>query len=313
MSSASRDSKTDPAEGAPPLFPPSVVAEVKALACQLPATVGRPLSRFSRRELRRHVIAQGIVAEISGTTIWRWLCQDAIRPWTRRSWIFPRDPDFATKAGRVLDLYHGLWQGQPLSPQDCLLCADEKAGLQIRKRRHPTRPPRPRHAMRVEHEYRRRGTCAYQAVWDVQRARLFGHVVAHSTIDRFDALVADVMRSEPYRSARRVFWVVDNGTIHRGARAVERLRRQWPHLILVHLPVHASWLNQIEIFFSLLQRKALTPDDFASRDELATRILAFQHHYEQIAQPFQWKFTRDDLRRLLDRCPAKNPALRHAA
>ncbi len=262
------------------------------------------MSRFSRSELRRHVLDQGIVAEISGTTIWRWLSQDAIRPWSYRSWIFPRDPDFARKAGRVLDLYDGHWEDKPLKEGDFVLSADEKAGLQIRQRRHPIRPTAPRRALRVEHEYRRRGTCAYQAAWDVHRARLFGHVVERSTIDCFDALVASVMSVKPYRSAKRVFWVVDNGTVHRGQRAIDRLRRQWPRLILVHLPVHASWLNQIEIYFSVLQRKALTPDDFASCHQITQRILDFQDHYQKIAQPFQWSFTRDDLVRLLQRCPS---------
>ncbi len=278
------------------------MAEVKALACQLPATLGLPLSRFSRNELRRHVLEQGIVAEISGTTIWRWLSEDAIRPWSYRSWLFSRDPDFAAKAGRVLDLYEGFWDGKPLTQGDFVLSADEKAGLQIRKRRHASSPPRSRQLQRVEHEYRRRGTCAYQAVWDVHGARLFGHVVERSTIETFDELVASVMTTEPYRSADRVFWVVDNGTIHRGERAIQRLQGQWPKLILVHLPVHASWLNQIEIYFSVLQRKALTPDDFDSQEALAERIQGFQERYQRIARPFQWKFTRADLSRLLQRC-----------
>ncbi len=308
-----RDWRTDPAEVAPPIFPPAIVAEVKALACQLPATLGVPLSRFSRRELRRHVLEQGIVAEISGTTIWRWLSQDAIRPWSHRSWVFRRDPDFARKAGRVLDLYQGLWDDKPLGDNDFVLSADEKAGLQIRKRRHPTTAPGPRRAMRVEHEYRRMGTCAYQAAWDVHHARLFGHVVSRSTIDTFDTLVASVMHTEPYCSAQRVFWVVDNGTIHRGQRAVERLRDQWPHLILVHLPVHASWLNQIEIYFSVLQRKALTPDDFDSQKAIANRILGFQEYYQKIAQPFDWQFTRSDLDRLLTRCSYHGDELKNAA
>ena len=254
--------------------------------------------------MRRHVLDQGIVAEISGTTIWRWLSEDAIRPWSYRSWIFPRDPHFAVKAGRALDLYGRRWNDKPLKDGDFVLSADEKAGLQIRKRRASIQCPAKRRPIRVEHEYRRRGTCAYQAVWDVHRARLFGHVVERSTIDCFDALVASVMATEPYRSANRVFWVVDNGTVHRGQRAADRLRKQWPRLTLVHLPVHASWLNQIEIYFSVLQRKALTPDDFDSRKDIAGRILDFQNHYQRIAKPFQWSFTRKDLQKLLQRSPS---------
>ena len=114
------------------------------------------------------------MAQISGVTIWRWLSEDALRPWTRRSWIFPRDPHFAEKAGRVLDLYHRLWEGQPLGPQDYVLSADEKTQIQILHRCHPSTPPGPGRPLRVESEYQRLGTCAYVAAWDVHRAALFG-------------------------------------------------------------------------------------------------------------------------------------------
>jgi hypothetical protein len=282
------------------------------VACELPATLGLPLSRFSRAELRRHVLAAGLVAEISGMTIWRWLRDDAIRPWTHRSWIFPRDPAFAEKAGPVLDLYHRRWQGEPLRPRDFVLSADEKTQIPIRSRRHPVEPPVPGRAARVASDYRRHGVCAYLAAWDVHRAALFGTVVEKLSIHAFDALVDQVMQQPPYATARRVFWVVDNGTIHRGQRAVERLRGRWPNLILVHLPVHASWLNQIEIYFSILQRKALTPADFSSRQALAERILGFQAHYQTVARPFEWRFTRRDLARLLRRCAIPHDAS-HAA
>lgn len=301
-----------PAEVVPPLFPPLVVAEVKALACQLPTELGLPLSRLSRADLQRYVIDRGIVAEVSGATIWRWLHQDAIRPWTHRSWIFPRDPQFADKAGRVLDLYARIWEGKPLGSNDFVISADEKTQLQIRQRKHPTRPPASGRSMQVEHEYRRHGTCAYHAAWDVHHARLFGHVTEKSTIAAFDALVAQVMAAPPYSSADRVFWVVDNGTIHRGQRAVGRLQRQWPQLILVHLPVHASWLNQVEIYFSVLQRKALTPDNFSSQDQITERILGFQKHYQQICGPFDWKFSRHDLDRILLKA-ATHPQLHRSA
>jgi GNAT superfamily N-acetyltransferase len=280
---------------------------VKAIACELPAKFGLPLSRFSRAELRRHVLATGLVAEISGMTIWRWLREDAIRPWAHRSWIFPRDPDFGAKAGLVLDLYHRRWHGQSLGPHDFVLSADEKTQIQLTTPRDPIAAPAPGHPMRVSSDYRRHGTGAYLAAWDVHRARLFGHVVPEISIDAFDALVADVMRRAPYRTARRVFWVVDNGTIHRGTRAVDRLRARWPNLILVHLPVHASWLNQVEIYFSILQRKALTPSDFPTLLAAANRILGFQRHYQRIAEPFEWRFTRRDLTKVLARCSTRSP------
>jgi hypothetical protein len=139
--------------GVRPFFPPEVVVQVKALACELPAQSNLPLSRFSRQDLAKEAIARGIVAQISGATIWRWLDQDALRPWQHRSWIFPRDPHFEQKAGRVLDLYQGCWQDQPLASDDFVISADEKTSIQARVRIHPTQPTQSGQAMRVEFEY----------------------------------------------------------------------------------------------------------------------------------------------------------------
>ena len=104
--------KTFPAPADPGFFPPELVVRVKAIACEFPAHVGEPLSRWSVAELGSHVRACGLTASLSDTTIWRWLNEDAIRPWQHRCWIFPRDPDFETKAGRILDLYQRLWKGR---------------------------------------------------------------------------------------------------------------------------------------------------------------------------------------------------------
>lgn len=274
------------------------------MACELPWRSGVPLSRFSHDELAREVVERGIVARISATTVWRWLSQDAIRPWQHRSWIFPRDPDFAAKAGRVLDLYQGIWENEPLGEDDCVISADEKTSIQARLRKHPSEPPRAGEPMRVEHEYTRGGALAYLAAWDVRRARVFGRCEATTGKEPFGRLVEQVMSQEPYRSAPRVFWIVDNGSSHRGTASVVRLQTAWRNLVLVHLPVHASWLNQVEIYFSVVQRKVLTPNDFASLDEVAARLFAFEKRYEAIAKPFAWKFTRHDLSRLLSHLSA---------
>jgi hypothetical protein len=272
---------------------------IKRLACELPAELGLPFSRFSAQDVANEAIARGIVASISDATVWRWLNADAIRPWQHRSWIFPRDADFETKAGRVLDLYHGLWQGAPLSGDDFVLSADEKTSIQARCRTHRTYAPRPGAPMLTEHEYARAGALVYLAAWDVHRAQLFGRCERRNGIVSFDRLIEDVMSQEPYASARRVFWVVDNGSSHRGEKAGRRLAQRWSNLRLVHLPIHASWLNQIEIYFSILQRKVLTPNDFDSLFALEGRILAFQDKYQNTAHPFEWKFTREDLANLL--------------
>jgi len=198
-------------------------------------------------ELVAETQRSGVAATISGSTIWRWLDTDAIRPWCHRSWLFPRDPAFEAKAGRILDLYARTWEGAPLTANEFVLSADEKTSIQARRRIHPTVPTRARHVMRVEHEYERAGAWAYLAAWDVHHAKLFGRCEATTGIAPFDRLVAQVMTVAPYRNAHRVFWIVDNGSSHRGARAIARLQQQYPNLVLVHGPVHASWLNQIEI------------------------------------------------------------------
>lgn len=275
--------------------------QVKAIACELPRQSGQPLSRFSGRDLVGEVVRRGLVAKISGRTLWRWLDEDALRPWQHRSWIFPRDPNFQSKAERVLDLYQGIWQGELLDPRDCVISADEKTSIQARRRLHPSLPPRSQEPMRVEFEYERGGALAYLAAWDVRRAKVFGRCEDTTGIEPFGRLVQQVMEQEPYRSAPRVFWIVDNGSSHRGVAAVQRLQRAYANLHLVHLPVHASWLNQVEIYFSVIQRKVLTPNDFTSLQEVRERLLAFQDRYEQAAKPFEWKFTRADLADLMKR------------
>lgn len=280
---------------------------VKALACELPTTLGLPLSRLHVPDVREAAITQGLVAEISGTTIWRWLSDDAIRPWTHRSWIFPRDPAFAVKAGRVLDLYARMVDGQPLGDSDYVISADEKTSIQARCRCHPTLPPAAARKVRVEHEYDRGGALCYLAAWDVHHAKVFGRCEDTSGIVPFHRLVDQVMGQQPYASARRVYWIVDNGSSHRGQAAISRLREAYDNAHMVHLPVHASWINQVEIYFSIIQRKVLTPNDFTDLDEVEARLLAFQTRYEACATPFEWKFTRHDLDQLLKRLSAHEP------
>lgn len=277
--------------------------EVKAIACELPATQNVPLSRFSVREVAREVVLRGLTPALSSSTVQRWLSEDVLRPWRHQSWIFPRAADFELKAGRVLDLYHRLWEGVALQADEYVISADEKTSLQPRARLHPTQPPRSEQPMRVEHEYERGGALAYLAAWDVHRAKLFGRCEPTTGIVPFGNLVEQVMTQEPYVSARRVFWILDNGSSHRGTASVERLETAWPNLRVVHLPVHASWLNQIEIYFSIVQRKVVTPSDFPSLQALAATILAFQARYEQVAVPFAWKFTRESLAKLMLKLP----------
>jgi transposase len=292
--------------GRPRRFGSGVVAGIKALACEPPEQRRVPLSRWSSAELAGQAVREGLVAAISSSTVRRWLHADAIKPWRYRSWIFPRDPDFAAKAARVLDLYARVWDGVPLGADDYVISADEKSQLQALRRCHPSRPAGPGHLAQVEFEYERGGTLAYMAAYDVHRAQLIGSVADKTGIVPFMDLVARVMTSEPYASARRVYWVVDNGSSHNGRRSVERMNAAWPTARLVHLPVHASWLNQIEIVFSIIQRKVIKPADFADLDALGDRLGRFEGRYNQTATPFDWRFTTADLTTMLERVDARS-------
>ncbi len=244
---------------------------------------------------------------MSESTIWRLLDRDAIKPWRYRSWLYPRDPQFLEKAGPVLDLYAGCWQGQPLHAEDWVISADEKTSIQARQRCHPSTPPVPGQPLRVEHEYKRGGALAYLAAWDVRRGGVIGRCEAKTGKAAFGRLVDQVMAQEPYRSARRVFWIVDQGSSHRGEKAARELQARYPNLILVHLPTHASWLNQIEIYFSIVQRKVLTPNDFPDLAAVEQRLLAFEALYNDTARPFAWRFTRAMLEDRLAQLPAMLP------
>ena len=177
---------------------------------------------------------------------------------------FPATPSSLRTPHPFSILYQRIWEGQPLEDDEFVMSADEKTSIQARQRIHPTAPPQPGRPMRVEHEYERRGAWAYLAALDVHRAHVVGRCEATTGIQPFRRLVEQVMATAPYRHARRVFWIVDNGSSHRGARSIQRVHTWDPRVQLVHTPCHASWLNQIEIYFAIVQRKVLTPNDFAS-------------------------------------------------
>lgn len=293
--------------GRPPRFTPAQIARVKAMACTPPQACGVPISRWSCPELAGYAVRAGVCASISHATIRRWLSEDALKPWQYQSWIFITDPDFGVKAQRILDLYARVWDGKPLGHKDFVVSADEKTSIQARCRCHPTLPPGKARVLRVNHTYHRRGAVAYLAAYDVHAANVFGRCEDTTGIAAFTALVEQVMTAEPYASADRVFWIVDNGSSHRGQAAIDRLAAQFPNAIMVHTPVHASWLNQVEIFFSIVQRKVVSPNDFTDTDEVAARLSAFEAHYNRAARPFKWKFTTTDLADFLTRLDNHQP------
>jgi hypothetical protein len=143
-----RDWRNSLDRAAPDLFPADVNVQVKAIPCELPAVYKVPLSRRSTPEIAGYVCRSGLVATLSGSTVSRWLPEDAIKPWKHRSWIFPRDSQFAEKAERILDLYQRIWNGTELREDEFVLCADEKTSTQARARRHPTYPSQSRSPIR---------------------------------------------------------------------------------------------------------------------------------------------------------------------
>ena len=283
-------------------------AAVVALACQLPAATGVPLARWSGPELAAEITRAGLARQISPSSVLRILAGHPIKPWQYQSWVSPRDPDFAARATVILDLYQGYYQGKRLRPGDQLISVDAKPSIQARSRCCPTAPPARGRPVRIEHEYQRQGALALLAALDVHTGKVFASTPATTGITPFMDLIGQVMTAGPYASAPRVFIIVDNGSDHRGQAAITRLARAHPNAIMIHTPVHASWLNQIEIFFSIIQKKVISPNDFASLDDLSGTLLAFADHYNQTAQPFNWKYTSADLARLLNRINSQQPA-----
>jgi len=263
-----------PADGpdgarAPARVPPRDVATGKALAGALPMRRDAPLARYSTADRAFQVGSHPERPPMSASTIGRILDGDALKPWQHRSWITPRDPQFAAKAGRVRDLDAGWWDGEPLDPADCVLSADEKTNIQARVRCHTTTPTRPGQPMRVEHEYDRSGALAYLAASSTTAAAT---------------------------GARRP--LTDSGSAT-------------PTFILAHLPIHAPWLNQIEICFSIVQRKVLAPRaqrlPHSTLGAVERRLLAFEARYNDTAVPFHWRFTRQHLEAQLAALPDLPP------
>jgi transposase len=290
-----------PRPGRPRIYDETIRALVTAIACELPANRGLPLSRFSSADIHDQV-AQELVPCPARSTIAAWFKQAAIRPWTVASWVTPRDPQFKQKAARVCDLYTGMWEDEPLTERDVVICADEKTGIQARSRRKT--PPGPGKSVRLEHQYDRNGATIYQAAFITGTGTVRGHCVARNTRANFESLVEEVMADPICQTADRVFWIMDNGSAHHPATFRWWLKEKYPTAIGLHLPIGASWLNQIELYFSVLTRKSLTGESFHSVDAVKDRITGFEELWNSDPKPFEWTYTRDDLTRLLERLPS---------
>src|SRR5580692_1033016 len=231
-------------------------AAVVALACQLPAATGVPLGRWTGPELAAELTARGLAGPMSASSVLRILAEHPVKPWQYQSWIYPRDPDFEAKAKIIVDLYQGYYDGELLGAGDRILSFDAKPQINARRRLHPALPAAPGRPVRYEHEYKRQGSLALLAGLDVRTGQVFAATPLTTGITPFMDLAWQVMARPEYKNAPRVFVIAGNGSDHRGQAAVTRLAKAHPNAIMIHTPLHASWLNQIEIFFSVIQKKS---------------------------------------------------------
>jgi hypothetical protein len=296
-----------PRSGRPVTYSAQARAEIVATVCEVVHEHQQPLSRFSTTDLYRILTQEKGLAYVTHGSLVRILDQNVLKPWRYTYWLFPRDPDFVAKACVVLDLYAGFWEGQRLGPNEYVVSADEKT-IQVLARCHPGLAPIPGYVQRVEFEYERLGTVAYHAAWDVFAGRILGRVAPNTCIATFNELIDLVMTQAPYQDSARTFWVVDGGPAHHASTFPARLQGLYPNAVAVLLPTHASWLNQIELYFSIVQRKVLTPMEVPDGETLTQRVLDFQDYYQDTAKPFSWKFTAADLKNRLDALKDFRPA-----
>ena len=290
-----------PRSGRPRRISELTRAAVVALACQLPAATGVPLSRWTGPELLAEVTRAGPAESSQRPRCCGSWPSTRSSPGSTSPGSLPATRTSTAKAAVILDLYQGYYQGTRLQPGDRILSVDAKPSIQARGRCRPTAPAARGTPVRVEHEYVRHGALALLAALDVRTGKVFAATPDTTGIAPFMDLIGQVMSRPEYKDAPRVFVIVDNGSDHRGQAAAGRLRDAYPNAIMIHTPVHASWLNQIEIVFSVIQKKVLTPGDFPGLGTLSHALLAFVNRYNRTARPFNWKFTADDLTALLRR------------
>lgn len=270
--------------GRPPRVPVPIRCELVKLACMRPADRPKaPLEQVWTRELLRAALKEQTGWELSLSEITRTLRCGGLRPHRVRVWLHSPDPEFCPKVERICDLY--------LSPPPgaTVVCIDEKTGMQALEQTHPMRLAGAGGFVRREFEYVRHGTSTLLAAFNVRTGELFGRCrrrTAAGLVHFLEELAARYPRGDVY-----VIW--DNLNVHHGARWGEFNRRHGGRFHFVYTPKHASWVNQVEIWFSLLARRVLKHASFASRRELEDAVRAFIRRWNREAHPFRWTFRGD--------------------
>src|SRR5436305_2056629 len=287
--------------GRPPVFSPQVALHVVKLACERPDQFGRSLSQWNCSELARQLQDDGIVSTISFETVRQILQSHKLRPWRSHLWIsptHPRDQHFAQQVQLLVDLYT-----RPLADWERVWCLDEKTNLQPRPRLAPTLPSRASLPTRVEHEYKRAGALHLFAAFDTRTGKVTAQTSVRKRQVEFIALLTQLDEQLP-SSVRRVFLVLDNSSVHHGKQAQHWLALH-PRFVCHFLPVHCSWMNQIEQWFSIVQRKRLQFSDFSDLHHLAERLMAFVAEWNAHSHPFNW--STKSATRVMAKCEAPPP------
>lgn len=296
FSSVSRDFTMPPVLGVPRLFPPEVALHAVKIACERPDTCGRSLCLWDCQEIVQHLRQVAGVGSISAQTVQRMLAAHKLKPWRKQMWLspkVPRDASFAEKVRRICDLYT-----RPLGEHERVISTDEHTSIQPRPRLHPTRPALPGRPTQVEHEYQRCGALNLLAALDTRSGKVWGEVAARKRQIEFLALLEQIEADLP-ESVTHIYLILDNVRMHTGKKVQEWLAKH-PRFLLVHPPVHCSWMNQIEQWFSILVRKRLKIADFVSKEHLSERLQAFMREWNERAHAFKW--TTKSFEKILAKC-----------
>jgi transposase len=278
-------SLTPPAAAPRAVFPPEVAIHVVRLACERPDTLGRSLSQWECVELAHQLIAEGIVEDISAATVRRILADHHLKPWRHHLWLYPkkpRDSAFYATISELIDRYT-----RPLHDDEMVLSVDEKTSLQPRCRLHATQPAQPGNLPnRHEHEYKRSGALNLFAAFDTRSGTVFGQCYPRKRQQEFITFL-EQLDAEIDQSIETIHLVCDNVSTHHG-KEVRKWLVKHPRFAFHFTPVHCSWMNQVEQWFSILQRKRLRIADVASKEHLQAKIGQFIREWNQHAHPFNW-------------------------
>ncbi|HWN09776.1 MAG TPA: IS630 family transposase, partial [Pyrinomonadaceae bacterium] len=224
------------------------------LACERPDILGRSLSQWDCTELAHQLIAEGIVEDISAATVRRILACHHLKPWRHPLWLHPkqpRDAAFYATIMKLIDLYT-----RPLRADEIVLSVDEKTSLQPRPRLSPTLPAQPQNIPnRHEHEYKRAGALNLFAAFNTRSGKVYGHCAERKRQREFLAFL-EVLNTEIDECIHIIHLVCDNVSTHHG-KEVRKWLANHPRFVVHFTPVHCSWMNQVEQWFSILQRKRL--------------------------------------------------------